>query len=171
MLQGGKMSKIKDIISSIAIGVMLGIIIFEVIFAIRLYMRSNDDQSIDVKMEYGETEIVEFEKFGLIPGESTEYTLYLSTSDGSTSHVTMEFSEQDDSPLGDFVRVKILVNDEELCDELLADLFGGNDVTISGDISSDEFKVTLVYYMPEEVGNEAENAEAWFNVNITAQFI
>ena len=165
------MRKTKDIISSIAIGVMLGIIIFEVIFAIRLYLRSNDDQSLDVTIEYGETEIVEFEKFGLVPGESTEYTLHLSTTDGPTRYIIMEFSEREDSPLADFVRVKILVKGEEVCDELLVDLLNGAEVTFEGDLYSEEIEVTLVYYMPTEVGNEAENTDAWFNVIITAQFI
>jgi hypothetical protein len=58
-----------------------------------------------------------------------------------------------------------------MCDELLADLLGGEDIVVHGDITAaDEYKVTIVYYMPEEVGNEAANAEAWFNLYITAQF-
>lgn len=166
------MRSVKDILSSIAIGVMVGIILFEVIFAVRLYLNSNGDQSINVEIENGESEVVEFEKFGLVPGESTEYTLYLSTNDGPTKHVTLEFSEQEDSPLKEFVRVKVLVNDEETCDELLADLLDGQKITCAGDLSSaEEFKITIIYYMPTEVGNEAANTEAWFNLYITAQFI
>ena len=74
----------KDILSSIAIGVMVGIIIFEVIFAINLFRDPNGDGSIQVEIEDGETTEVEFEKLGLLPGQSTEYTLYLSSSDGPT---------------------------------------------------------------------------------------
>lgn len=165
------MSSIKSVLSSIAIGVMVGIIIFEVIFAIKLYGRMDENQDLSVEIENGETEVLEFEKLGLIPGESVEYNFYLNTNDGATHNVKFEFSETDDSPLKDFVRVKLLVNDEEMCDELLADLLGGEDIVVQGDITAtDEYKVTIVYYMPEEVGNEAANAEAWFNLYITAQF-
>ena len=166
------MRKTKDIISSIAIGVMVGIIIFEVIFALRLYLNRDGDQTIHAEIENGETEVLEFEHFGLVPGESTQYNLYLSTDDGPTKHVTLEFAEAEDSPLADFVRVKVLVNDEEACDELLADLLSGQEITCNADLSSiGELKITIVYYMPDSVGNEAENAEASFNLYITAQFI
>lgn len=161
----------KDILSSIAIGVMVGIIIFEVIFAINLFRDPNGDGSIQVEIEDGETTEVEFEKLGLLPGQSTEYTLYLSSSDGPTKTVHFDFHETSDSPLADFVYVKMIFNGEVICDALLADVMTDAPITFEADLSTGEqHEVTIIYYMPEEVGNEAEGAEAWFDLYITAQF-
>lgn len=165
------MRNFKDVLLSIAIGVMVGVIIFEVIFAIHLYQSAGDNQNLNVKIESGEEEVVEFDALGLLPGQSTEYNLYLTTNDGPTKSVRLEFREKEDSPLADFVRVQIFANDEEICDELLADLMSGGDVILDGDLTAaEEFKITIVYYMPEEVGNEAANTEAWFDIYVSAQF-
>lgn len=163
------MKKTTDILSSIAIGIMIGVIIFECILAIKAYS-SREDGSISVNVENGEASVVEFEKLGLVPGQSVEYKISLSTKDGPTNRVYLNFYETEDSPLKDFVMAKITINDEVLCDELLADLFDGNEVDYMIDISSSDCKVNITYYMPLEVGNEAENAEAWFNLYITAEF-
>ena len=163
--------KMKDILSSIAIGVMVGIIIFEVIFAIGLFRDPNGDGSIQVEVEDGEASVVEFEKLGLLPGQSVEYTLYLSSSDGPTKTVHFDFHETADSPLADYVYVKMLFEGEEICDALLADVMTDLPIAFETDLSSgDQREVTVIYYMPEEVGNEAEGAEAWFDLYITAQF-
>jgi hypothetical protein len=44
-------------------------------------------------------------------------------------------------------------------------------MTFETDLASGEPReVTVIYYMAEEVGNEAEGAQAWFDLYITAQF-
>lgn len=171
MSRGGRMKTVKDILGIIAIGIMAGIIIYECFFIWNLFNSSNGNHTVKVEIENGEGETVPFEKLGLVPGDSVTYDLYLSTTDGPTKSVYLEFYEVQDSPLKDFVRVRILVNDEELCDELLGDLMDSGKIDFNMDLSvGDECKVTLVYYMPIEVGNEAANAEAWFDLCITAQF-
>lgn len=165
------MKTIKDILSILAIGIMAGIIIYECFFIMNIFNRNDGNHSVNVELEIGEGETVPFEKLGLVPGDSVTYDLYLSTSDGPTKTIYLEFYEIQDSPLKDFVRVRILVNDEEICDELLGDLMDSGKIDFNMDLSvGDECKVTLVYYMPTEVGNEAANAEAWFDLCITAQF-
>lgn len=161
----------KDILSSIIIGVMVGIIIFEVIFAINLFRTPNNDETIQVEIKDGDTSVVEFEKLGLVPGQSIEYTLYLSSSSGPTKTVHFDFYETADSPLKDYVYVKMLFDGEVICDALLSDVMTDNSISFEADLSSgDQYEVTVIYYMPEEVGNEAEGAEAWFDLYITAQF-
>lgn len=166
------MRSIKDILGSVAIGIMIGIILFECLFALKLFSDANgNDNNIDVEIEEGETSVVEFEELGLVPGQSVEYELYLSTGDGPTQCISLDFYETGDSPLKDYVRVTIFLNDEEICDELLGDVMDAGNIVCNADISSGEHKITLVYYMPEEVGNEAAGAEAWFDLFITAQFM
>lgn len=163
------MRKTTGILSSIAIGIMIGIIIFECILAIKIY-NSRGSGSINIEIEDGEESVVEFEKLGLVPGQSVEYNIALSTKDGPTNRIYLNFYETEDSPLKEFVRAKITINDEVLCDELLADLFYGYEADYLIDISKSDCKINITYYMPLEVGNEAENAEAWFNLYITAEF-
>ena len=171
MTRGGKMKTVKDILAILAIGIMAGIIIYECFFILNLFNRTGDNHSIQIELETGEGQTIPFEKLGLVPGDSVTYDLYLSTTDGPTKKVYLEFYEVQDSPLKDFVRVRILVNDEEICDELLGDLMDSGKVDFDTDLSvGSECKVTIIYYMPEEVGNEAANAEAWFDLSITAQF-
>ena len=161
----------KDIISSIVIGIMVGIIIFECIFAIKIFRSRDDDQSIQVEIEEGESSVVEFEKLGLVPGQSVEYTLYLSSDDGPTKTVHFDFYETADSPLKDYVYVKMFFAGEEICDSLLADVMSDAPIEFEADLSTgDKYEITIIYYMPLEVGNEAEGAEAWFDLYITAQF-
>ena len=163
------MKKTTGVLSSIAIGIMIGIIIFECILAIKIY-NSRRSGNIIVEIEEGETSVVEFEKLGLVPGQSVEYKLSLSTKDGPTNGIYLNFSETEDSPLKDFVKAKITINDVVICDDLLVDLFDESNILYEIDIYNSDCDIVIVYYMPAEVGNEAENAEAWFDLLITAEF-
>lgn len=166
-----KMKSLKDVLGSVLIGIFVGVIIFEVIFALNLFKNGNTDQNINVEIENGETEVVEFEKLGLVPGDKTEYTLIITTKDTIAQTIQLNFYETQDSPLKDFVRVKILIEDEEVYDGLLGDAMDGDAIDTDTSITAGgECRVTIVYYMPEEVGNEAEGAEAWFKLYITAQY-
>ncbi len=164
------MKRSTNIILNAAVCIMILVIIVECIIAITLAFNSGKDSNIDVNIKEGETSIVEFEKLGLIPGESTEYKINLSTEAGTTDCIYINFDETQDSPLKDFVKAKISINGEVICDELLSVLFNADDITYAVDLNSADCEIVIVYYMPLEVGNEAENAEAWFNLLVTAEF-
>ena len=165
------MRRTKDIIISIVIGVMLAVIIGEGLVLYKIIDLGKDDHSIGVEIADGESGVVSFEHLGLVPGEQIEYTLIVTSNEGPTYAVDFDFRETEDSPLSDYVYVRMLLGEEELCNALLADLMDSGAISRELKIKeSDSCELTIIYYMPEEVGNEAENAEAHFDLYITGRF-
>jgi hypothetical protein len=161
----------KDVLISIGIGIMLAIIIFEGLVLAKIIRIGNSDQNVDVEIVNGESEVVEFEGLGLVPGEKLEYTLNVSTNDGVAHTIVFDFREEKVSPLADYVYVKLTIGDDVVCDTLLADVMDAGSIGYKYNLSADaECEVNITYYMPEDVGNEAEGAEAWFDLYITARF-
>lgn len=165
------MRRISDIIISIVVGVMLAVIIFEGLVLYKIIDLGKDDHSIGVEIADGESGVVSFEHLGLVPGDEVEYTLTITSKEGPTYAIDFDFRETGDSPLSDYVYVRMLLGDEELCDVLLADAMDGGVISRELKIKEgDSCEVTIIYYMPEEVGNEAENAEAHFDLYVTGRF-
>ena len=124
---------------------------------------------IKVDLDDGKTEAIEFESLSLVPGEECEYTVKLKKSGADKYDLSLDFVETEEKTLKDHARVKIMSGDEVICDELLADIFENEDIILPVDF--DEGKNTelkIVYYLPLEVGNEAKNAEAKFELLLTA---
>ena len=77
--------------------------------------------------------------------------------------------ETEEGTLKHYARVKILANDEVLHDELLATAFENDNIVIPIDFRKDKnTELKIVYYLPLEVGNEAKNTEAVFELQLTA---
>ena len=165
------MRRASDVIISIIIGFMLAVIIGEGIVLFKIIELGKDDHSIGVEIADGESGVASFEHLNLLPGEEVEYTLLVSSNEGPTYAVDFEFRESDDSPLKDYVYVRMLIGEEEICNELLADVMDNGAISRNLVISKgDECEVTIIYYMPEEIGNEAEGAEAHFDLYVTGRF-
>jgi hypothetical protein len=65
--------------------------------------------------------------------------------------------------------VKIISGDEVICDELLAKVFEDDDIVLPVDFAEDKnTELKIVYYLPVDIGNEAKNAEAVFELLLTA---
>lgn len=123
---------------------------------------------INVQLQEGTTETVEFENLGLIPGEECEYVLSLKKGEKNAYDLRLKFVELEEKTLKQFARVKIIFNEEVLHDELLADVFDGDELTVHVDFDSGKkTELKIVYYLPIEVGNEAKNAEAIFELLLT----
>ena len=126
---------------------------------------------IEVKLESGKTQSVEFKAFSLVPGEQKEYKVSLESGSVKKYDLSLEFIEtKEKSPnLKDFARVKVISNDTVICDELLAEAFEKENVTLHVDVAaSQNTELTVVYYLPIDVGNEAKNTEAEFELLLTA---
>lgn len=132
-------------------------------------LESKDDQQvITVHIQEGEIETVEFADLTLIPGSSSQYTIKIKSDAAVDCVLAMDFVEMEDSPLKDFAYVKILSDDGIIYDALLADAFGQVlTIPVHFDLLRNT-ELTVVYYMPLEVGNEAKNAEAHFELHLTA---
>ena len=133
------------------------------------YATEGDRNVIKVELQQGQTQTVEFEHLGLIPGEKCEYTVKLKKASSDKYDLSLDFVEIEEKTLKNFVRVKILVGEETVCDELLATVFENEDIVLPVDFNANRnTELKIVYYLPIDVGNEAKNAEAIFELLLTA---
>ena len=130
----------------------------------------NERGVIEVKLEDGKTESLAFEAFTLVPGEECEYTIQLEKTSASKYDLELDFVDTDkEKTLKDFARVKIVANGEVISDELLADAFEKEKIVLPVDFDEGEnTELKIVYYLPLDVGNEAKNDEAVFELLLTA---
>lgn len=133
-------------------------------------MATADDRNvISVSLKDGETTAVEFENLALVPGDMVEYTVKFKGNYHKRYDVLLDFSEKEEKTLKYFARVKIISNDEIIYDDLLATILGDDAIALPVDFKEDKnTELTVVYYLPAEVGNEAKNAEAMVEMLITA---
>ncbi len=131
---------------------------------------SDDNQSvIEVEVEEGKTESVEFKNFGLVPGSMHEYTIKFKGDRAKQYDLTLDFVEKEDKGLKNFAYVKIISNGETIYDKLLADAFEDDSIELFVDFKGKEnTELVIVYYLPTEVGNEAKKAESVFELQFVA---
>ena len=131
---------------------------------------SNANGVIGVDVEDGKTQSIEFQGFELIPGSSSEYDIQFNGDRSSQFDVKLTFEEKEDKALKNFAYIKIISGDEVLYDKLLAEAFEDDSIVIPVDFEKKaNTQLKIVYYLPIEVGNEAKNAGAKFDLLFTAQ--
>lgn len=139
------------------------------------YFLISADQKQIVKVEIEDSSVengvlVPFEKLGLAPGENCGYTLVVDVKDTSQYDLTLAFYEKADGALADYARVRIEVNKEVLRDQLLSELFEDNVLTLHVDLRGKKReRVKITYYLPAEIGNEAQETEAFFELLVSAK--
>lgn len=160
----------KRIIIRIAIIAASALIVAGVGLMIWMMTTEDERNNIEVKITEGRTESVSFENLSLVPGERCEYTLKLKSEHAEAYDLSLNFVEKEEKTLKNFARVKIISGETVVADELLANVFeDGYVINLPVDFTKKKnTELTVVYYLPEEVGNEAKNAEAVFELNITA---
>ena len=134
-----------------------------------MLVTEDDRNNIEVNLSDGKTEAIAFEALSLVPGEQCEYTVTLKSEQAKKYDLTLDFVETEEKTLKHYARVKIIANGETVCDELLADAFEKDDIVLPVDFSEGKnIELTIVYYLPIDVGNEAKRAEAVFELLLTA---
>lgn len=132
---------------------------------------ANEDNKnvINLSIEDGYQQSVTFENITMIPGESCTYTLRLSSKYAEQYTLSLDFVELEEKTLKEFAYVRIELEDQILYDCLLKDAFEDDTISLPVDLSQERnTQIVVVYYLPIEVGNEAQNAEAIFELLITA---
>ena len=144
-------------------------------FATYFLFNSDRDGNVhDIDLQIGGKHEVEFSELDLIPGESVEYEVNLHSEIDVEALVTLDFKRIDEIPEGvakleDYAYARITLEDKVLCDVLISELLDGTHVSFECAIGRDDHcNLKISYYMPSEVGNEAQNAEASFEMIITA---
>lgn len=131
------------------------------------YNRAN---SITIHVDIEETELVNFQHIGLIPGESCEYKIKFKGREDVV--LNLDFIEKEEKGLKNFAYVRIVSEDKIIFEELLADAFESEEIVLPVSFYKDlNTELTIIYYLPAEVGNEAKNAEADFDLEIRASEI
>ncbi len=134
------------------------------------YFVANPDRGADtISVDIGEGGTVAFEDLALLPGEQTKYEIELKGEIETECEVTLSFEEKSDKTLKHYVYAKVEHNGEVIADKSLSELFEGEVFKFKSDLTKGKIStLTITYYMPADVGNEAENAEADFVLHITA---
>ena len=141
------------------------------IVIIALMTSTSDNPGIvNVDMDNSKPQAVEFNNFDLVPGSSCEYEIKFNGSRFKQYTVALEFVEKENKSLKDYLRVKIISGDKEIYDNLLANAFSDIPLALSVDFDKGlNTDLKLVYYLPIEVGNEAKNADADFELLFKAE--
>lgn len=147
------------------------LIICAVLFIGHMLVNSEhiENDIINVEIQEGVTKEIVFKKLDLVPGESCSYTLILENEEFVEYDVAFEFEETESFDLKKYVYVKMEANGKVFCDKLLSDVFNEETVYIHIDSTitgSGDIKIT--YYLPEDVGNEAQKAKSVFKLLVTA---
>ena len=147
--------------------VFIAVIIFFLIFNLAT---SHDGKSIEVEISVGEEETLEFEEMSLLPGEECGYTVRFRSAETGRFNVELEFIGDADQPLARFARVALKAkNGEQIKDALLSDLLDGEITSLPISVADElNEEITVTFYLPSDVVNEAKNAEAAFELLITA---
>ncbi len=135
-----------------------------------VYLLRADRSVITLDLQPDKTQTVEFSELCLLPGEQSEFTLVL-RSDYATQYL-LTLAWEDCAPehtLKEHVYVRVEKDGAVLREQLLAQAFTDDALTLSVDFDKDaNNELKIIYYMPEAVGNEAQNAEADFKLLVTA---
>lgn len=134
------------------------------------YFVANPDRGAEtIQVDLGKGGDVVFENLALLPGEKAEYEIELKGEVEALCDVTLEFKEKGNNTLKNFVYAKIEYNGEVIAEKLLAEFFDDDEIKFETNLRGGKVNyIKITYYMPIEVDNEAENAEADFVLRITA---
>lgn len=128
-----------------------------------------DRNVINIDLSDGKDKSVTFEGLSMVPGDEREYKVALNNEHSNKYDLELDFVELENKTLKNFARVKIISGEEVIYDELLATAFEQEDIVFHVDFTEKKnTELTFVYYLPIEVGNEAKNAEALFELIFTA---
>lgn len=112
---------------------------------------------------------LEFSANGLKPGDVREYTINLKGKSSGNYTLNLDFAEVKEGALKNFVDVT-LEQGETHYTYKLCELLEGKTVSFTCKIGvTNATVIKVIYSMPIETGNEAQNATADFAINLTAE--
>ena len=162
-MQSNKTMRVLLVLSSLL--VLVGIFM-----TVWIYIGKGDKDIIEVRLYGGETEVIKFEALSLTPGDSCEYVVELKDDNFPKYDLKLDFVDSaEEKTLKNYARVKIVSDGTVVYDELLATAFENDNIVLPVNLNTGKnAKLKIVYYLPLEVGNEAKNAEAVFELQLTA---
>ena len=158
-----------DLVSRVALITTAVLVVLSIVLLIFIISNERDTSVIKIDIERGEQETLTFDNLALIPGEQSEYKLELNVGSTQKYDLHLDFRETHDGDLKKYARAKIIVEDEVIFDDLLSKLLEKASFSLPIDLKEKKSaSIGLIYYLPEEIGNEAQDTEATFELTITA---
>lgn len=159
----------KSKLMSIILVVISILIIIGVILMWWMLTHQGERSLYNVELDIGQTVSIPFKDVSLLPGDEVEYVIRLDKSSDDAYDLVLDFVERGETTLKKFARVELYVDGELIGDTLLENALDGGAFVIPVDFSEhDSTKIKIVYSLPIEVGNEAKNATAAFDLVFTA---
>lgn len=150
--------------------VILGIlaIIIGVVLIYTLYDKEDRDV-IRVNIDNHESKTISFEDLALVPGEETGYTFMFDQVDLAEYDVVLQFKKTEKTVPCDFIYVRISVDGEVKYDKSLGEFLDKDPVFFHiNPIKNKDNEVNVTYYIPLDVGNEAQDVDVYFDLVVTA---
>ena len=130
----------------------------------------SEEIRVVVEADGSTSETLSVENLLLLPAGSAEYAVALACKETGEYLFRLEFEEKTVSALKNYVSVTVLDGEKELARVSLKDAFDGAAVTFKRDMQAEtDSKILLRYTMAREAGNDAQGAEAAFDIVLTAQ--
>lgn len=155
-------------------GMTIGLIALGVLIIIgavlSVYWLTRDKRVIEVDLDAEDAQVVKFDDLCLLPGESSGYTLSFSGEYSKEYNVKLRFGDMaPEQALKHYARLRLEQDGEVLYDELLSDTFEGDAIKLKMKLIGKTQDIEVRFYLPADVGNEAQGAEADFELLITAE--
>ena len=129
----------------------------------------NPDSTFEIMLAKGYSQSVDFGNLELIPGESRQYDIDLTSKISSKNDLEFSFEELSESPLAEYIYCEIKIGDTILCDTRLDNLLDKRSLPYTTDMKIGEpLRVDVRFYMPSSVTNEAQGKTASVRLNINA---
>ena len=151
----------------IACSCMLIAIAFSVLVFV-MVVQSNFSDKIVVRRNKEVHEILEVSDLRLIPGESKDYEVDLTSRISSNFTVTLDYNEIEDGGMKNYTDVKIVIEGNTLYEGKLSDLFeDGVELTYDLRLTrGQDTTILITYSMDESIGNEAEKTYTDFYIDL-----
>lgn len=163
------MNKKKDVFSIvyIAVVILITVIICGLLIARFLYYGYYNKNKIMIVNDNGSSEfIMDFDDFK--PGMKKESKLKIKTKEKGIYSVTLEFIEVEEGDLKKYLDVFIIVDDEVIINSSLEEILNSNNlISFKKEIDS-SIDLKVVYEMPKDIGNEAQNTNNRINIKVNA---
>ncbi len=154
------------LILSLVVITMLGVVI-----GVWFYVSQDkfSNEKTIVLNEQPQTEM-EVSLSGLCPGMSISYEIHLKANEGDSFGLTMDFKKTDADSLAPFVDVEVKLGGETLDGAKLFEYLDGKQITFPTEfVGTSNIDIEIVYSMGIEVGDEAQNTTADFNIVLSAK--
>ncbi len=105
----------------------------------------------------------------ICPGMSVSYYINLKANENDRFKALMDFQKTESDSLAAFIDVDILVNGTKISSSKLSEHLGGKQIEFDANFeNTSEIRIEIVYSMDLEVGDEAQNTTADFNIVLSA---